>query len=64
LALKLANEHATRFPKGQLQPERDLIAIDALMRLGQPRAAEVRAAALLARPGVYRDRAERLLAHR
>lgn len=34
-ALAIADEHAVRFPRGQLGAEREFIAIDALLRLGR-----------------------------
>ena len=63
-ALQLAEEHRQTFPGGQLGPERDLIAIDALMRLGRHDAANRRAAPLLAQPGLYRERALGILGAR
>jgi hypothetical protein len=44
-ALELTKEHARRFPKGDLVQEREVIAIDALRRLGQNDAAQQRGAA-------------------
>lgn len=41
-ALRLLNEHATRFAGGLLTPEREVLAIDALRRLGRAQEAEVR----------------------
>lgn len=46
-ALMLTEEHRTRFAKGQMAAERELIAIDALLRLGQRHDAERRAQPLL-----------------
>ncbi len=63
-ALQLAEEHRQTFPGGQLGPERDLIAIDALMRLGRHDAANRRAAPLLEQPGLYRERALGILGAR
>jgi outer membrane protein assembly factor BamD (BamD/ComL family) len=42
-ALSLAERHATRFPHGSLAQEREVIAIEALLRLGRGDAARVRA---------------------
>ncbi len=42
-ALALTREHARRFPKGILTQEREVIAIDALKRLGKSSEAESRA---------------------
>jgi hypothetical protein len=43
-ALALTREHQRRFPRGLLVQEREVIAIDALSRLGQKRAASAKAA--------------------
>jgi hypothetical protein len=42
-ALRLANEHRQRFARGILSEEREVVAIDALLRLGRRDAAEQRA---------------------
>ena len=42
-ALALADEHAVRYPAGVLAQEREVIAIDALVRLGRPGDARARA---------------------
>jgi hypothetical protein len=42
-ALGLADEHANQFPDGAFAQEREVIAIDALARLGRTDAAEARA---------------------
>ncbi|NOU32641.1 MAG: hypothetical protein HOO96_32455, partial [Polyangiaceae bacterium] len=55
------DEHRSTFPAGQLGPERELIAIDALVRLGRRDAAARRAEPLLRQPGLYHDRAARIL---
>jgi hypothetical protein len=62
-ALALAEAHAARFPGGMLRMERDLVAIDALHRLGRTDEARARAKALLARApgGFYEDRVRKLL---
>lgn len=44
MALMLASDHQRRFRSGTLVQEREVIAIDALLRLGQRPAAEARAA--------------------
>jgi hypothetical protein len=44
-ALALANQHAARFPHGALAQEREVIAIEALRRLGRSAEADRRAAA-------------------
>lgn len=46
-ALLLTNEHRERFLKGQMSAERELIAIDALLRLGRNQQAAERARPLL-----------------
>ena len=52
LALRLAEEHARRFPSGLLGDEREVIEIAALVRLGRLRAARARAMIFLgAHPG-------------
>lgn len=43
-ALQLTREHATRFPRGSLIQEREVIAIEALRRLGKEEAARKRGA--------------------
>lgn len=47
-ALLLTNEHRSRFAPAQMSAERELIAIDALVRLGRSREAELRARPFLA----------------
>ncbi|MBN2191500.1 MAG: hypothetical protein JW751_01685 [Polyangiaceae bacterium] len=63
LSLTLARKHGLRYPRGKLGPERTLVEIEALRRLG--RAAEARALAegTLARHpnGLYAERVRRLL---
>jgi len=48
-ALRMTEEHASRFPRGVLAQERDVIAIDALVRLGAHDEARARARAFRAR---------------
>jgi len=62
-ALSLADQHARAFPTGKLSLERELVAVDALRRLGQPRAARARGEALLrlASGSIYEDRVRHLL---
>ena len=62
-ALRLANEHAERFPHAQLGSERALIQIDALHRLGRDAEAQSSAQALLAGSpdGLYVERVRKLL---
>lgn len=62
-ALAQAQAHAMRFPNGALAAERELIAIDALHRLGRQAEAQSRAKAVLLRfPGsLYRERLRSLL---
>lgn len=51
-ALALAGEHARRFPRGMLAQEREVLAIEALARLGRRDAAQQRARRFHARwPG-------------
>lgn len=63
LALSLAAEHATRFPRGQLASERTLIQIEALHRLGRDPEARSLARGLLggASAGLYAERVHQLL---
>ena len=62
-ALARANDHAARFPLGEYQQERELIATEALLRLGRHQAARRRATRLLTRfpDSSYRPRAEEQL---
>jgi len=62
-SLRLLDSHAARFPAGQLSAEREIIAIDALRRLGRYDEARARAEAALRRwpDGLYRGRVLRLL---
>ena len=45
-ALAIASEHAKRYPHGQLAAERELILVQALVKLGREREAEARGRAL------------------
>jgi hypothetical protein len=45
-ALAIAGEHAKRYPHGQLAAERELILVQALVKLGRAREAEARGRAL------------------
>jgi hypothetical protein len=60
-ALELTRRHQARFPSGVLAQEREVIAIEALERLGQREAASVRAAAFERRyrGSVHQPRLER-----
>jgi hypothetical protein len=62
-ALRLANRHAQRFSHGLLAQEREVVAIDALTRLGRQPEARARAARFRAsHPGsAYLPRIERLV---
>jgi outer membrane protein assembly factor BamD (BamD/ComL family) len=63
-ALAKAEEHARTFPRGLLAQEREVIAIDALVRLGRRPEAEARAARFAkAYPGSsHKTRIDALLA--
>lgn len=63
-ALDLASRHAARFPSGSLSQEREVIAIDALVRLGRRDEARARAAAFAERlpSSAHRARIEALVA--
>jgi hypothetical protein len=62
-ALFLADEHAARFPAGVLAQEREVIAIEALIKTGRREEARARAARFLAAipRTAYRPRVEALL---
>jgi hypothetical protein len=62
-ALRLADTHATAFPEATLAAERELIAIDALLRLGRRTEARLRADRLRTRfpGGLYESRLSALL---
>jgi hypothetical protein len=65
-ALSLAAEHEAAHPRGALALEREVVAIDALLRLGRTADAEARRAALDARyPNtLYRERIDHLFRDR
>jgi hypothetical protein len=65
-ALQLTRQHAAEFPRGQLAVERELLAIDALVRSGQTEAAQKRAERFRARfgGGAYEVRLRTLLGER
>jgi hypothetical protein len=48
-SLRLLNEHAQRYPKGALVPEREVLAIEALRALGRTAEADARLASFEAR---------------
>ncbi|MFT3768839.1 MAG: hypothetical protein QM820_25625 [Minicystis sp.] len=62
-ALTLTEAHASSFPAGKLGMEREMVAIDALRRLGRTSEARARAEAMLARTqgGLYEPRVRKLL---
>ncbi len=62
-ALALTEAHAARFPAGKLGMEREIVAIDALRRLGRRDEARARGEALLARTqgSLYEARVHKLL---
>ena len=62
-ALALAHEHARRYPRGQLAAERELIEIQALVKLGRRRDAEARAETLrrTAPNSIYDERLDQIL---
>ncbi len=62
-ALALTVEHAGRYPTGQLGMEREIVAIDALKRLGRRGEARQRGKALLvrARGSLYEERVRNLI---
>lgn len=64
-SLQVIRHHQTRFPHGQLSAERELIAVDALLRLGRRDEAERRAAPRLAEDAdsLYAKRFRQLLGH-
>jgi hypothetical protein len=62
-ALRAADAHAAAFPGGALSAERELIAVDALLRLGRKDEARRRGADLLRRfpETIYHQRLRSLL---
>jgi hypothetical protein len=62
-ALALTDAHAAKFPNARLAMERELLAIDALRRLGRAAEARRRGEALEARDrgGLYKERLRTLL---
>jgi hypothetical protein len=62
-ALAIAHEHAKRYPSGQLAAERELIMVQALMKLGRVHEAEARGRALRksAPNSIYGDRLDAIL---
>jgi hypothetical protein len=65
-ALALAQDHARRYPHGQLGAERDLIEIQALVKLSRWREAEARGRALrrAAPNSIYEERLDEILRRR
>jgi hypothetical protein len=63
LALRLADEHRSRFPDGVMVQEREVVAIDALLRSNRRAEAQARADAFFARHSgsVHARRIQRLL---
>jgi len=62
-ALALTETHASRFPAGKLGMEREIVAVDALRRLGRRDEARARGEALLtqAKGSLYESRVRQLL---
>jgi hypothetical protein len=62
-ALALTEVHAAQFPAGKLAMEREIVALDALRRLGRSAEVRTRGEALLARVrgGLYEERIQRLM---
>ena len=62
-ALALTEDHARRYPKGQLGMVREIVAVDALHRLGRHAQADRRARALLGRAkgSLYEERVRDLI---
>jgi len=62
-ALNIAGEHAKRYPRGQLAAERELILVQALVKLGRAREAEARGRALRksAPSSIYDERLDTIL---
>jgi len=66
LALSLTSAHARRFPDGTLEQEREVIAIEALTKLGRDSEARERAATFTQHhpTSAYRARVEQLVSHK
>jgi hypothetical protein len=62
-ALEILKRHETEFPKPRLFAEREVLAVESLLRLGRRTQAEARARKLMnsAPNGIYARRLERLL---
>lgn len=62
-ALALTAEHAARFPQGKMGMEREIVAIDALRRLGRADEARARGEVVLsrARGSLYEERVKKLI---
>jgi hypothetical protein len=62
-AYAFASEHAKRYPRGQLAAERELILVQALVKLGRAREAEARGRALRksAPSSIYGERLDTIL---
>jgi TolA-binding protein len=62
-AYALASEHAKRYPRGQLAAERELILVQALVKLGRVAEAEARGRALRksAPSSIYSERLDAIL---
>ena len=62
-ALAIAGEHTKRYPRGQLAAERELIVVQALVKLGRTREAEARGRALRksAPSSIYGERLDTIL---
>lgn len=63
-ALELTEEHSARYPAGSFAEEREVIAVEALLRLGRTAAAQARARAFHVRYplSIHRQRIEEILA--
>ncbi|HET9953806.1 MAG TPA: hypothetical protein VFQ61_04865, partial [Polyangiaceae bacterium] len=62
-ALAIAREHAKRYPRGQLAAERELILVQALVKLGRRREAEAKGRGLrkAAPNSIYEERLDKVL---
>jgi len=61
-ALTATDRHARRFPQGALRPERELLKIEALLRLGRSKEAWQLASRALAKPHPYQAQILQLMA--